>query len=435
MGGSSMFQSATYSTLDLPAQYHGNPLIECLPLISDPKAVINKLIAKPNLNLTLSRKSPVHIRVHDVEELETLFVPEPALAVFESDIGILLRRGLKRRHPFSADTQRYLDGLREQMRIQHGFENPLAGIYLVTGISGRGKTRGIRAVLSTYPVAVRHESYKSKSFLQTQVVWMSIDAPVSGSIRGLLLRLFAALDKALGLSGPNSYFSQYARSRLSYDVQIELFAQAAATHFVGVIHIDDLQRVWEANKNQRDLIYAFIIQLSNVARIPLVLSGTHKMTRLLALSIETARRSASSGSLDLSLPTNSKDKFFVALVTALFKYQWVEKPLLLDENLCEKIFWWTQGVTAVVVALYIRSQKIALREGGETFSINHLQQAYRSMEVLHPALAALRSRDKHRLTRYQDLLPSRIQMNKVLTEDAGEKFDTAALLAAVAQEF
>lgn len=429
-----MIRDAKYVTTGLPRQYLGNPLIECLPSIQPSEAVMKTLVNKPDISLGESRQLPPHIRLHDLAELESLFVPQPAFATFESELGIMLRRGLKSRHPFLAETQRYLNEIREQMRIQHSFENPLAGSYLITGVSGKGKTRGIRTVLGTYPQTIRHLAYSGKRFFQMQVVWLSVDAPVSGSIKGLLLRLFVALDKALGLEGSGSYFHQYSRSRMPYDQQIENFSQAAASHFVGVIHIDDLQRVWEANASQRDIIYSFIIQLSNVAKIPLVLSGTHKMTRLLAGSLEAARRTVSAGALDLPIPSNSSDVFFRTLVKALFKYQWTDNPLALNEAMYEKLFYWTQGLPALVVAMYMQGQKIALRNGGKTFELTHIERAYQSLNILHPALAALRKRDRHCLSRYQDLLPSRIQMHKVLKEAAGEKLDAAALMEIAMEE-
>jgi hypothetical protein len=420
---------AQYSTENLPLHYQGNPLIECLPPIRNHTDVALTLLSKPNVSLIATRGGAAHMRLHYIDQLEGLYIPRPEIITLESELSVMIRRGLMQRNPFSIQTTKYLYDLRAQMKATVANNNTLAGAFFVVALSGSGKTRGVRAVLEMYPKAIVHERYNGRPFKQTQVVWLSVDAPISGSIRGLLLRLFHALDEAIGYEGKHSYTAQFTKSRLPYDKQIEYFAQAAATHFVGVIHIDDLQRVWEGRRVQRDIIFGFIIQLANTARIPLLLSGTHKATALISDSLEAARRTVASGHIELTPPNSPDDPFFTTLVTTLFKYQWIDVPLVLDVALKRDLWNWSRGIPAVVNAIYIQGQKMAIREGGKTFTKAHLEAAYRGpLKVLHPALNALRQKDAHSLQRYQDLLPTEVQMRKALLTQSGQKFDTRDLM-------
>lgn len=416
-----MITIAEYSKSNLPDQYWGNPLIECLPSIKTVQEVAEALLRKPDVKLASSRMQSPHIRLHDVAMINQLFIPRSEWFTFESELGILLRQGLKTRNPFSSETQKYLhdikkniaSGIKEQAR----YANPFAGAIFVPALSGSGKTRGIIENLSMYPQTVEHTSYQGKPFVQRQVVWLSVEAPINGSIKGFLHRLFVELDEALGNEGNAMYAHMYRSASISWDRQIINFSQAAASHFLGVLHIDDLQRLLEANQEQRNRIFGFIVQLANVAKIPLVLSGTHKMSKLLARSFEGTRRATSSGFINLPHARTENDEFFKNLVTALFRYQWLDIPLALDSKIFESLHKWTMGLPFLVVGIFQYGQKIALRSGSKEFRLDHLQQAYDGpYKLLHPALNALRKGDVGSLQRFEDLLPTEEQMEQVLLE-------------------
>ncbi len=420
-----MIEDAHYVSDGLPKRYVGNPLIEALPAIRSPEEVARMLTCRPDIDIAACRMQPEHVRVHELDEIGSLYVPHPKIISLESDMGVMLRHTLMLKHPFLAETSRYLHNvradIREKMKVQGVLEDPLAGTFLFTGIPGTGKTRGIRAVLGTYPQTIQHIEYLGRPFRQKQVVWLSVDAPVSGSIRGLLLRLFHALDRALGLTGDQRYFLQFCRSRMPYDIQIEHFAQAAATHFVGIIHIDDLQRIWEANCKQSSLIHAFIIQLANVVRIPLILSGTGKLTKLLAASLEVSRRSSSAGEDHFGLLENSDDKHFKLVMKALFKYQLVRTPLAWSTDVLTCMFDKSQGILGIAIKLYFNGQKIALRDPSGNFEIRHLEMAYQKMKVLHPILDVLRSKDYTKINHYEDLLSNDVHMARALKEKMADE--------------
>lgn len=406
-----MKTKAVYSTVELPDFYLGNPLIEALPSIRSRSELDALLLSRPSVDVSAVRKLPAHIRLHAMADLETLFVPRPELATIESEIALLMRAGYLRRNPMHSSTMRDLYSVRERMRLQGGLFSPLPPCLMVTALSGSGKTRSIRSILSLTPQVIHHRNYAGKRLPRTQITWLSLDAPINGSPRGLLLRAFAAVDRALGTSGAMSYVGQYGRCKTSVDQKIEEFAQIASTFNIGLLHIDDLQRLTDGVRKQGILVINMLIQLANVVKVPLVFSGTHQMVRALAGSLEAARRCSSGGIEDLPLPANSNDPHFQLLVKALSAYQYVDTPVDFDENWRKKLFDLTLGIPAILISVVTQAQKIALREGATSIDLSHLDRAFdKNCALLKPALHALRGRDPNRFECYEDLLPAKTQL-------------------------
>lgn len=407
-----MKTKANYSTDGLPAFYHGNPLIEALPPIMSREELESALLSRPSSSVADARKLPPHVRIHAMSALDSLFVPRPELVAIESEISLLSRSGYLRRNPTLGATMKDIYTARERMRLQGGLSSPLPPCLMVTALSGSGKSRSIRAILSLTPQVIRHTRYAGKPFSHTQITWLSLDAPINGSPRGLLLRAFAAVDRALGLQGSMSYVSQFGRVKMSIDQKIEEFAQIAATYNIGLLHIDDLQRLTEAGKKQGSQVLNLLIQLANVVKVPLVFSGTHQMARVLAGSLEAARRSSSGGIEDLPLPKTSSDPHFKLMVKALEACQYIDEPVLFDQVWEQKLFALSLGLPAVLIAVVTHAQKLALREGARRLELSHLDRAFeKNCAMLKPALDALRSDDPNRYLIYEDLLPAKTQLD------------------------
>ncbi|WP_081767043.1 ATP-binding protein [Hylemonella gracilis] len=406
-----MKTKATYTTDGLPEFYLNNPLIEALPSIMSRDELESTLLTPPSASVAEARRLPPHLRIHAMSALDSLFVPRPELVAIESEIGLLMRSGYLRRNPTLGSTTKEIYTARERMRMQGGQFSPLPPCLMVTALSGSGKSRSIRSILSLTPQVIRHTRYAGKPFSHTQITWLSLDAPINGSPRGLLLRAFAAVDRALGLDGPASYVSQYGRVKMSVDQKIEEFAQIATTFHLGLLHIDDLQRLTEAGRKQGSQVLNLLIQLANVVKVPLVFSGTHQMARVIAGSLEAARRSSSGGIEDLPLPKTSGDVHFRLLVKALSTHQYMDEPVPFDQSWEKKLFELSLGLPAVLISVVTQAQKIALREGARRLELDHLDQAFeKNCGLLKPALQALRSEDPNRFLIYEDLLPSKTQL-------------------------
>ncbi|WP_413460519.1 AAA family ATPase [Herbaspirillum huttiense] len=417
---------AVYSEKDVHPSHLGNPLILALrPSMSDVDAS-TALMVKPDLVVSEERKLPPHVRVHGVAAIADIFIPTQNTISLYSRVDIELKRALRRKSPFLAETQRRLDTLQEtasdawkQTEGQIGKavksnKDPLqeigAGLpnirsILVVGPSGKGKSTSVRRVLMANSQVIEHLEFEGKIFRQKQLVWLSVQAPINASISGLCESILQAIDRALGLSGDKSYSKQYTGKRLTNDVLIAKVAQVLASHYLGILHIDDLQRIAEGTKANISALISFIMQLSDVVGSPLVLSGTPKLVGILSRSVEVARRCCSAGMEELTLADEYIEKGnFDLLMNGLFKFQLLPKDCESKEKVTKVILERSQDITAVAVSLFIHAQIIGLRTGKESLDSDLIEQAYEGLRPLHVALDALRRKDHDALSKYEDIV-------------------------------
>jgi hypothetical protein len=101
------------------------------------------------------------------------------------------------------------------------------------------KTTSIEAILSLYPQVILHNRYCENDFSFTQIVWIELDCPFDGSIKGLYLNFFQAVDDLLG----TRYYDNYAGGRKTVDELLPRMALVASLHSIGVLVIDEIQHL------------------------------------------------------------------------------------------------------------------------------------------------------------------------------------------------
>ena len=387
---------AKYERNGLPLSMHGNPLLEALRFTKDAKEYLVALSGKPDIDLDASRSQDPLARIYDLRALKQLFVPYPNGAMFARAIDVAVRDAYADRNPFNPAAVADLYSTAEILRAQSADQDPQYGGIFLEGMSGMGKTRLIRRILSMYPQAIVHANYSGRAYHQTQVVWLSVTAPVAGSLKGLMLSLMRHRDRAAGVEGTAAaLYPQYAGKKLaSVEVMLDAFCAAAASDQLGILHIDDFQRVAESRAN-RVMILQFIINLSNAVKCPILFSGTPATLELLKNekdqnALETARRLCSSGHFKLRRPASHEDPFFGVLAAALFKYQWVDKPLALDDTLLRTLYELTAGLPSVLTFLHRAAQRRVLESGKGALTVEDYGATWtEELGMLHRPLQAL----------------------------------------------
>jgi hypothetical protein len=400
-----MIVDAQYQTSGLSSRYLGNPLIEALPSPLTQAQLLRELSSQPKVDLSLSRQQTLPLRVGDVDSLDELYVPFQEGITFAEDLDRLLRKSYSNRNPLNISSATRLHTSAKDLMATSNSGSTTEGMLLLTGPSGYGKSRLCRAVLNRFPAAIRHHQYQGVPFNYTQLVWLSVDAPIGESVKGLLLRMLTQLDIAVGIHNtPQAYAPIHASSAV--DKLIYVFSQAAMTYQLGVLHIDDIQRMAEsrAGKNRG---LNLIIQLANVVRCPILFSGTSAAMELVSASLEATRRASSAGAFLLELPGSSKDINFVRLVKFALRYQWLDQPLAASEDVYEKIFLLSSGVTSVVMLLIKEAQVHALRQSKSSLDLSDFDYVYKNrMQPLHSALRMIRERGIKGLEEYERELKS-----------------------------
>lgn len=403
-------------------EYAGNPLIEAMPPILSEEDAASQLAAVPPMP-DEERILAKEIRLHCINRLAHLIQPLPIHLELEAAVSSVLRGGYVGRNPMESGTWRHLHALTARNSSTTMF-NSTASTFSLVGLSGMGKTTALQSVLRLYPQVIRHTRYNSRDFIHTQIVWLKLDCPHDGSLSGLCRAFFLAVDKALGDNGQKKYYT----SKMSISDLIGGMVQVASTYFVGALFIDELQHLKVAKTGGKDNMLNFFVNLINEIGIPVVFIGTNSMIDLFSDIVRNARRVTGLGLFDFKQPPQD-DASWELLLNAMWQYQWVQKPIKLSEGLRRQIYYYTQGVTDILAKLMILGQRYAIQSGREKLDgtvFKHV--ASTKMKLLEPALAALRSKDPKRMGRFEDLLPTDIQIEQMMKPDASTVNDRIGIL-------
>src|SRR3990172_9053358 len=184
---------ADYHPSPIPG-YRGNPLIEALPPIRTAAETVALLRYEPEHDET-ARQLPTELRLHLLHDALRFFRPFPVHVELEQRLSRLLRAGYQGRNPLVRGFRRQMD-VHLQGEVRSHQQTRSQGFTLL-GMSGVGKTTALEGVLSLYPQIVVHRAYGGQPFSHLQVVWLKLDCPHDGSIRGLCLNFFQSLDGLL----------------------------------------------------------------------------------------------------------------------------------------------------------------------------------------------------------------------------------------------
>jgi hypothetical protein len=344
-----------------PSYAQGNPLIEALLPLPTPIQLPVVLAEQPEVDFDRADANPF-IAVCEIATLHRLVLPRPEAVLVAARVYAAITQAYAEKNPLLSDTQRSINEINQTAIEVSAKSKFTAPIVFLLGWSGMGKSTLIYSVLRTLPKVIRHRSYAGSSFECTQVVWLSCDASIRASPKGLILGIAKALDDALGLQGASRYSEQFGPRGGSIHTQILLLTIALASHHVGIVHIDDVQRLGEGTLGDQTDCSSMLISMCNVAGVALVLSGTVQALHVLGANFEVARRSLGRGLPRLVPSADNNDPYYRALLATLFRYQFAA-PCELDGDLIEWFSEHTAAITAVTVALYVAAQEVAVLSG------------------------------------------------------------------------
>ncbi|MHA6578653.1 ATP-binding protein [Pseudomonas yamanorum] len=405
-------------------EFQGNPLIEALPPILSESDAASLISYFPPV-VDEERQHDKSVRLHCIDRLRSVVQPLPIHLELESAFSSLLRSGYVGRNPMSTDTVRHLHSL-SAPGGSNGFRSTATTFSLV-GLSGIGKSTALESILRLYPQTIVHQRYDGRSFVQTQISWLKLDCPFDGSLSGLCRAFFRAVDQAIG---QDRYANSY-RARNGLPDLIQRMEQVASTYFVGALLIDEIQHLRSARTGGKDNMLNFFVNLINSIGIPVVFIGTNSMISLFSDVLRNARRGCGLGVTEFQR-FEKGDPVWRMLVESLWEYQWCREISPLKDELFDVLYDLTQGVTDFLVKLLILGQRFAIQSGEERLTSSTFKRVSDTkMQILKPALSALRSRDPRQLSRFEDLLPIDDQLQGMMTLNANEVIDRLALLRSI----
>lgn len=373
------------------AAYRGNPFIEALPTFESDKE-LSTLLQKTPVYDPSERNGSAAFRREALTNLLQLFVPLPCHLDLAWTLIRTMRRGYLNRNP--AD-DKYLAGVRtarvkftSQMKNWSTAAEPGAG-FSVIGVPGVGKSTAINAVLNLFPQVIEHNLYGDKPIATNQVTWIKLDLPFDASVKGLVTKFLAKVDEVSGTS-----FHKMLKGRTTVDMMMPDMATAAALCGLGLLVIDEVQHLRAAPSGGAMKMLNFFVELSNTMGVPVVLVGTPQALEPLGSELRSARRACGQGSLFWDR-MHEDDPVFRHFLKKIWAYQYTTKETPLSDDLAASIYRETQGITHLIVCLYLLAQDIVIGTGGdEQITPGIIAAAAReSFRPLAPYLDALRGGD------------------------------------------
>jgi len=395
--------------------YRHNCFIEALPSVLTPEKVVS-LTARNPVYDDRERSLPPLRRLDAVHRIANCVFPMPEFLELEQKFSRMIRNGYLVRNPLEKEWVRQLntgfpglDTSREGRQFKPLMRSTAAG-FAIIGASGVGKSTMVESLLGLYPQVIVHSEYNGTQFDQQQLVWLKLDCPWDASLKGLCLNFFEGIDEILG----TNYIDQYGKGR-TVDALLPIMARLAAALGLGVLVIDEIQRLNEAYSGGAQKMLNFFVQLTNMIGVPVVLVGTFKAFSLFTSDFAMARRSAGQG--DIIISNLQYDELWEHFLSKLWKYQWTAKPIPLSPQLSKAMYEESQGVVDIAVKLYMLAQWSVIGEEREQLSPEHITSvAKNNFHAARPILQALSRNDTTALSKIKDILPQTDEMERILSK-------------------
>ena len=368
--------------------YDGNPLIEALPPILTTLDACSYVEWLPEPPDAAQRAKPVELRFHELPSVRKLIYLLPKYALYSSIVSVIIRDGYTTRNPVEVQTWQqlfYTNAASGQAIPPVEPTSHRASGIIFSGISGVGKSTFLNRYLQLYPQVIQHMAYKGKEFIHPQLVWLKIDCPANGSLSGLVLAFFEGVDKALGTNYANDYFPKGGKTP-TQAVLLREMARIAANYFLGVLIIDELQNLNRAKTQGEEGFLSFLSSLVEHIGVPIIGVGTPAVTKVFRRRLQDARRAAAMGFYEFQR-FDEKEDAWSTFTTTLLRYSWLEEPIEATPTLLSAFHFHSQGITAIVIALFVLGQCRCLSEGG---SFDHVLLEDISKHELAPLQSALR---------------------------------------------
>lgn len=332
-------------------------------------------------------------RLHMVSSVRDLHMPSPTGIAVARQIDLMLREGYRHREPNRATSWQSIYALSSPAAMGQpmgGSPCPAAAVAAsAIGVSGVGKTSAIERALSLYPQCVEHARFPHMAGKHQQLVWLKAEVPESGKAVDLARSLALATDAALG----TRYFMEDAFLRNARgSVLLSLWLRRVVAHFPGIIVLDEIQNLFKiATLSQRtggrkagarpqlrivdDEALKFILTLINVARIPILVSGTPDAMAIFETRMSTSQRLTIEGLIRFNHAASPNDDYFKEiLLPTLLRYQWLDQKVQNTPALLQTMHRYTAGLPRLCVNIWVQAQRLALEKNAKVLEIRHLDQ-------------------------------------------------------------
>lgn len=403
-------------------QYQGNPHIEALPNRLNIEEYIDTLSSQPEIT-----KQDINLGVEDRLELiqqikPNFWLPFPQHYDKYRSLYTMIKIGYQSRNPLHAMYNRQFaigwDKIFETGIDENGAN--LAGnvqtaqSHVEIAISGSGKSKIYERTLSQlFPQVIHHNEYKGRSLNHPQVVWLKIECPYNKSVGSLCKSFYSAVDVVLG----TNYYEKFGEKPGKMDQLAKRMIKVAAQINLGVLVIDEIQKIQKAYSGGKEDLIDFITEIVNTIGIPIILIGSYKALYLFKDSLANTRRGIPDEymeSISGYMLQNSWE--WDEFIENLWDLQYTRKYSQLTPRIKEAMYDNTLGIPDFAVKLFMHVQSRAIVRGGdEQLSENLIREvAGQSMKLVQPIFERIRSGEQSEFMKLEDAVPDWVSLNEYI---------------------
>ncbi|WP_405026487.1 ATP-binding protein [Lysinibacillus boronitolerans] len=390
---------ASYNEFPLE-EYNNNPFIQTLPPLMDKQTIIKKLML-PIPFKEEERNLDSSYRLHMVYRLYKLFQPLPIHIDIWNMVFSLIYQGYVARNPFDADYRRYVNQTGKQI-INRTFDintrtnfRTTASCATLIGYSGMGKSSSTNRILSQIPQVIVHNRYNGQHFNQIQLTHLTLQTPHNSSLKSLTLQFFMKVDELLG----TNTFQKHVSRNLSTDAMLPLMGQVAQNLGIGLLCLDEIQHIQPRGLQQ---MMNYFVTLMNSFGVPILFIGTPASYAIFQQEFRISRRVSGNGQiLWNNMGDNKEFRFFLE---SIWKYQWNRKVVPLTEEMVKVFYEETQGISDLILKLFINVQKECITNGKEEFTVGMVKKvAKEQFKLMKPMIEAIKSKNPYKIAQFEDL--------------------------------
>lgn len=303
--------------------------------------------------------------------------------------------------------------------------------FSILGCPGMGKTVTVERVLQSYPPIVEHNLGETI----TQVPYLKIECPSTGSPKAFCLSFFHALGERL----QTDFIGTLKLDRKTGDVLMPYVQHYAYLYALGVLVVDEIQHLRQATQGPETLMN-FFVAMSNAIKVPVVLVGTMAALDIFQLDFRSGRRASGIG--NQYWDRLQKDPEWEEFIGEMWSYQWTRTHTDLDDGISEALYDESQGVIDIVIKLFIFAQLRVISRAeidpdadqSERMTADLIRAvAKEDLRMIAPMIEALRSGDSRAVERFEDLKPLSRHLEDTILNVTGQSGSEIRQRLAVAE--
>lgn len=404
------------NNMNMTDPYAGNILVNGLPPIPDENTILRHLTVTSEIPAWML-DLPTQTRLHHLKTmLSKLHIPSLEGCRLAETIDLMIRQGYSLRNPADASTWKQVMG---SIPSSNGITESFIICASADGFPGVGKTITVKRPLSRYPQTIEHKNFPNIAGSHYQMVWLSIQVPASGKLEDFAAGLMREWDRILP-DNQSRFTDTLNDKNRNGEKMFEEWNQVAKSHFLGFLHIDEVQNFFKIpTLRQRqskksgsrldlslveDKLLKTMLNLIN-SGLPILFSGTPDGMSAMSNRVSTGQRMSSFGYHEFLRFEDPNDVEYKEFLGELVKYQFVRSPLIFSEELASLIIELTAGIRRLIISLWHLAHRVAYRRGQDDLKLEDFKTAERlNFKKVRPAVRAILSGDPYQISLYVDLL-------------------------------